>query len=163
MSLLTMDFESVVSTIVEAMLPRGSGQHKVLVMAFDVRVVRRGNYATRPHQRIAHLMFQRIQNYTKVGWSVTDTVGARFDRLTSWEIKSDHDSCWRNDGVYSPMAQLVYEMAEAAGLNRADADVTIRFDLGQDPKIIELKDVAYYPVSRLMLVEYQDESIEKAG
>ncbi|MBP9822037.1 MAG: hypothetical protein KBC81_01155 [Candidatus Pacebacteria bacterium] len=159
---LNMDFEEVASTIVEAMLPRGSGEKKVLVMAFDVRVSRRGSSA-RSHQKIAHLLFHRPQNYTKVGWNITDAVNARFDHLDSWEVMSNHDSCWRNDGISSPMLALVRQMMTEAKVKRDEADISIRFDLGQNPKVVELNHVIYDRPGRRLMVEYQPESAETAS
>ena len=112
MCLVRMDIERVVSPIVEAMLPRFSDDKTVLVMSFDLHMRRKNDYGGSIIHRKVHLMFHRPDNYTKVLWNVSDEWNYREHTVCVWQLKSNHDSCWRTDGIESPFFQLAQEMIE---------------------------------------------------
>ena len=42
--------------------------------------------------------------------------------LEAWKNTSNHDSCWRSDGVQSPMSSVYFEMCEAINERRKQFD-----------------------------------------
>lgn len=88
-----------IATLVNALLRRGgsSGQPS-RALYIQVRIslsvyepVEDSESAT------VHLVFERPTNYTKV-WSFVDT-GWQIPDPSKFEMLSDHDSCWRTDGL----------------------------------------------------------------
>lgn len=112
--------DSVVVTIVQAMLPMGGscppGQDswtrdrslptKALIISVDMRA---SYYLPEDKQEeldmvelgescIVHLMFERPDNYTKVFEAIDGNWTPPTD-ASEWTLKSNHDTCWRSDGV----------------------------------------------------------------
>lgn len=102
-----MDTEGTIATIVEAMLPRFSSP--VLGLNMILEIIANDPNADKDARRYLHLLFIRPSNYTKV---FTRVIGDRGNHCIGREIEfklmSDHDSCWRSDGL-SQMFQLLRE------------------------------------------------------
>lgn len=97
-----LNAEFTIATIVEAMIRCGSTE--ALYIHFDMR----GNYYPPDRDtnedwrelaahRDIHLIFARPTGYTKV-WAVTNT-SMMPPKPEEYTLRSDHDSCWRNDGL----------------------------------------------------------------
>lgn len=141
MPFLNMSIENVVSSVVEAMLPRFSDDKTVLVMSFDLRVQRKDDYEKPAVRRTVHLMFHRPDNYTKALWNISTKLDSYRDYQV-WLLKADHDSCWRTDGVGSPFFQLVQDMANVAapGIGCPGVEAKINFHLVDgNPKLVKLQ------------------------
>ncbi len=102
--------ERIVSPFVEALLPRGSGEERGFVMSLDIWVMRedgKGDDA----RKLVHLLFHRPRSYTKVLWAESDGP-SRPEDFSVWELKCNHDSCWRTDGISTPLNQLALKMGK---------------------------------------------------
>ena len=107
----TLNTESVVTTLVEVLLPRGGsvigyGDHpflrydpskpsKALYVSLHFRLDTY-NGDSDHERRVVHLIFERPTNYTKV-WSAVGGYG--IPQPEEFTMRSDHDSCWRSDGL----------------------------------------------------------------
>ena len=124
--------------IVEAMLPRFSPEDRFLHIPVGASVscysVDGRDTDVTVHRDI-HLLFHRPHNYTKVwvamdGWfkMYEQPEGQRFgkwvwrqisdDRFYNlndldWYMTSNHDSCWRSDGLQSPLFEIYMAMQDA--------------------------------------------------
>ena len=136
-----------VNAIVEAMLPRFSNEHKFLYVPVHADVTcysADGGEEDVTVYRDIHFLFNRPHNYTKVFIAITgydyrlpedaekfarrswvkltnETQHVDMNQL-AWYMTSDHDSCWRTDGVDSPMFAIREDMidqlsAEVSALN----------------------------------------------
>lgn len=129
----TLAAENTVSTLVRAMLPEfGSLPHyledssryldwdpkttptKALYVSVHLRL---STYSEEGEEdgesRMVHFVFERPSNYTKV-FTVVDDAWS-IPKPEAFVMKSDHDSCWRSDGlrdlstVYLEMLHLLRE------------------------------------------------------
>ena len=110
MSLVALDSEMVIASVVEAMLPRFSDNELGLLISVrmdmhDFGYGSDGNTFERDElcvSQVINLLFVRPGNYTQVYSNVTE-----FNKWNSlynndkikWIFESDHDSCWRSDGL----------------------------------------------------------------
>lgn len=89
--------ETTIRTLVEAMLPRGSGRGKALyvVLVFKSAIYTDEDAYEQFSQ--VHLLFERPSNYTKVFSLISNS----FPRpsVDMFRMTSDHDSCWATDGL----------------------------------------------------------------
>lgn len=151
--MVAMDTDHAVATIVEAMLPRFSDLHKVLVMTLEITVREKKNF-NRYQRRLAHLMFHRPGNYTKVLWNVSREKSRYFD-FKEWRVEADHDSCWQSDGIESPLRKLAEDMAREIYLDWTSCERTAGFFIfSGKPKLIDLKSCKYDSEKRTFTVEY---------
>lgn len=112
MSLIQIDADSTISTIVEAMLPRFSDSTLGLLIGvdlswYDYGYGKDGNTKERDETYLRSnvwFLFVRPSNYTKVyvyeeRFTEDGTTGnPKYEELV-WEQSCDHDSCWRTDGM----------------------------------------------------------------
>ena len=102
--MLSIKFDQVIPSIVEAMLPRFSPKDIALAITLDLRdSVYSEDHEEDSTATICRFLFQRPSNYTKV------LVNYKFNNfhehvypettLIHYEKHSDHDSCWRSDGM----------------------------------------------------------------
>lgn len=94
--MITWDIENIVCATVEALLPRGSDPEKGLMIRLEFSLTTHNEDDVFYSTRILELVFQRPSNYTKVFSRVLDN---RDNVLKDWENMSNHDSCWRSDGL----------------------------------------------------------------
>lgn len=122
--MLEIRAEHAIATLVDGMLPVGSekGLHVALLVrtsnykaTYDKKrnvVPYKGvdgdNYNPAESSRTIHFLFLRPTHYTKV-WSAVEGRYQRRPALASWEMTSDHDSCWRDDG-FSPLREAEVAM-----------------------------------------------------
>lgn len=108
MGIATMDMDFAIASIVDAMLPRGGSvidesDHKAPTRALKITLSLHGAYYAEEESfttgRLVTLIFERRSNYTKV-WSFA-TGRLEEPDLSDFVMMSDHDSCWRSDGLLS--------------------------------------------------------------
>lgn len=109
MGILNISADLTIATLVECLLPRfGScnvggkfDYHRAdepsKAVLVKVRVSVSDYEADKRATRFVHILFSRPSNITRV-WS---HYGREFDRpeLHQWHNTSNHDSCWRTDGM----------------------------------------------------------------
>jgi len=97
--------ENIICDFVEAMLPRFSNKELCLYMAFDYDYTETTKCGKRQNKRKHFsVLFQRPDNYTKVLVNFEDTNHLNRENIIKgkeiiWKLMSDHDSCWRSDGM----------------------------------------------------------------
>lgn len=141
--MITMRLEDVVIAFVEQLLPRGSDRQRLLQMSFEIRAQKpEGGKEIRYY---LHLLFHRPNNYTKVLWNMTNEMKKTPRDFTKWQVKCDHDSGWRTDGLSSPLFNLGFEMVKKIdrNLRPCDCEVLARFTLCGEPKTVTIKDYQY--------------------
>jgi hypothetical protein len=109
---------SLISTLVESLLPRHSPKETVLVMSFMASAQPIGfGVDDRTFLRNFHMMFHRPGNYTKVLWfdDVSSSNLLQLGTPRIWSLRANHDSCWRNDGVEQSLSALQQEIARKWG------------------------------------------------
>lgn len=114
---MRMNVDNAVNEIVEAMLPRGT-EDKLLHICI------RASYMVFPYEdrsggndcsdvieptEFIHFIFYRPSNYTKV---LLSTGSWFIEECERFELVSDHDSCWRSDGVSSNLNQIHWRIIE---------------------------------------------------
>lgn len=119
MSVCNLSADSTIASIVEAMLPRGGSRPmgldvpwmrgpegweagvsptKALYIAVKVGLSHYTDEGDEDHERATiHLIFCRPTNYTKVFSCVNDSWS--IPKADDFTMRSDHDSCWRSDGM----------------------------------------------------------------
>lgn len=142
--IIKMNLEHAIEALVEVMLPRFSDDKTVLAMSIRIGATEPNNYSNEV-TRLVHLLFHRPGNYTKVLWKVANSWDGNYKDFSIWEVKCDHDSEWRTDGLATPMfhigLQMVRELDSKA--RPIDCDVVARFDLRGEPKIVTIADYKY--------------------
>jgi len=126
MSLLKMNAEEAIATLVETALERGSGKDgRGLHIRLDCRMSNYNCYrevgtgklvecdsGDGPSEEVReqvdewpieaslnlHMLFFRPTNYTQVYSCITDSWD--IPDPDEWVLQSDHDSCWRTDGMH---------------------------------------------------------------
>jgi hypothetical protein len=156
MCFVKMDIQEVITTFVETMLPRFSDEKTVFVMSFGLQVRKKDDYDSSPISRKVHLMFHRPHNYTKVLWNVSEGWDT-YRNYNEWQLKCDHDSCWRGDGIGTPFFDLAQEMMkeirpEVNGC--PDVEVSISFSLSANPELVKLESYSLNSDERTFTVEY---------
>lgn len=118
MSLVNMNAESAISSIVESMLPRFSDEKLGLHMEIDLRFADHGygvDGNTRERKpkdvrRFVNFLFVRSSNYTKF-FALEAEEGfadSPVYKQSEWFMESDHDSCWQ-DAVGSKLNKIHFE------------------------------------------------------
>jgi hypothetical protein len=143
-----MDAESTIAALVELALPRFSPENRVLVMSLEIDISKHSDKLSKnPDQsryRNVHLMFHRPNNYTKVMWSVTEVLESS-DSIHKWEVKSNHDSCWKTDGLATPLFELVHGLVNQIDntLPHKSFDIEISFGAFGCPNLREVEGAKY--------------------
>ena len=116
--MLKVTAASAICALVEGMLPRGSGPENGLAIQLiaELEGKERNVKEVEPFhhtRRYISFVFVRANNYTKVFFNVSHGISP-INRIKAddWELVSDHDSCWRDDGVGSKLADVYFEMAK---------------------------------------------------
>lgn len=137
-----MDIDHAVAILVKAMLPRFSGNKKVLAMKLHIRAAKPSDYRKEVARHV-HILFHRPNNYTNVLWNADSR--NRYKDLSVWEVKCSHDSEWRTDGLATPMFHLGLQMVKELDpeARPIDCEVIARFDLTGEPKLVTIADYKY--------------------
>lgn len=94
---------STIATLVDALLPhKGStpladGSAKALYVQVDISLNVYGDDSDDFENSFVHLIFERPTNYTTV-WSCV-SLGPNTPTPNQFTMRSNHDSCWRTDGL----------------------------------------------------------------
>lgn len=122
MGIVTLDSESVISHIVEGMLPRFSDEKLGLLIEIDMDIHDHGYGADgstkeRKEKGFRHsfcFLFHRPSNYTKtLFWEPkkdargVDCTPFYSREVQEWYLECDHDSCWR-DAIGSKMTDIYF-------------------------------------------------------
>ncbi len=95
--MITWDIENIICATVEALLPTSSDPKKGLMIRLEFRIISHDKDGDVYYSsRLLELVFQRPSNYTKVFSRVLNHHG---EVLKDWKNMSNHDSCWRSDGL----------------------------------------------------------------
>lgn len=129
-----------IETLVELLIPRFSPQDTAFHVVIDARMTIYGENSDRGLTKEIHFLFQRPNNYTKVFFFMTDK-HLRLKEIPSdaWELKVDHDSCWR-DAIQSPLFKVWCDMRdEISPSGKEKISEFIRFDLFNKPQLVKVK------------------------
>ena len=114
MSVVNLNAESVIASVVTAMLPRFSDHKLGLLIEVDMGLTdfgygADGNTEEREPlsvRRYLNFLFVRPSNYTKVlFWEAPEgskglDISPYYSKgILEWNMECDHDSCWRSDGL----------------------------------------------------------------
>ena len=113
---MKMDVGRAIVELVENMLPRGTSD-KILYTCVDCSISKGEKEA----RKMFHFIFQRPGSYTTVAMAVSDGIG--FSNDLDFKFKSDHDSCWREDGVHSPLMKEYFAMCKEVDPKTAPKDL----------------------------------------
>jgi hypothetical protein len=106
-----IQLSKAIETMVEMMLPSFSPEDVCFHVPVEVKMdcYERGVHC----YRMFHILFHRPGNYTKVLWHVSDKY-VSLDQISKneWTKESDYDSCWRSDGVESPLRKVYQKMRD---------------------------------------------------
>jgi len=104
--------DSIIS-IVDFVLPNPV-QDKVLCISIDARVHDWKSQKEVSAIRGIHIAIYRPSNYIKVIMAIDNehVPAFSFNKNLQFEFKSDHDSCWRDDGLRSPISKVACEMVD---------------------------------------------------
>jgi ribosomal protein S15P/S13E len=102
--MLSINFDQVIPSIVEAMLPRFSPKDIALAITLDLRDTDYSeDHKEDSTATICRFLFHRPSNYTKVlvNYNFNNFHDDVYPQCTPlrYEKHSDHDSCWRSDGL----------------------------------------------------------------
>lgn len=143
--IIKMPIEEVVKAFVETLLPRFSDKKKLLQISLDV-TAGKPEHSAKQVRYFVHLLFHRPDNYTKVMWKITGNPREAYNDFTVWVVQSDHDSCWKSDGLSTPMFNLGYKMVKELDpeARPIDCEVLAQFGLLSKPEIVTIKDYNKY-------------------
>jgi hypothetical protein len=107
--IMKIDIHQAIIAIVEAMLPRFT-KDKLLFISVrcNYDFYEEGVHIEHPAFTV-NFIFHRPSNYTKVLFQVLDRVFISPYDLTAMQLSSDHDSCWRSDGISSVLSKIHFE------------------------------------------------------
>jgi hypothetical protein len=119
---------TVITELVDVLLPRGSGPDKGLGIQVVAELNGDAADETAPGaseitiRKYISFVFHRPSNYTKVFVNISN-VALPFHVIKDWSLESDHDSCWRDDGVRSVLSKEYFAIAKhlkGAPINQHD-------------------------------------------
>jgi hypothetical protein len=113
--MLNLDLAHTICTIKDTLLSRDcSDRSKGLVVSTDISM---GD----SKRASVHFVFA---GNTSVWFAVSKSL-QRWDDIPieEWENTSNHDSCWRNDGVRSPLVHLYFDWAREINPDKAPKDI----------------------------------------
>ena len=116
-----MKLSDLASALKEQVIPRGQHNEKALYMCFDVGL--RIYSPIEAHCRsLVHILM-----YCPYGGSVHTFVAeqdfgpTKSPKELVWENTSNHDSCWRSDGLDTPLSRIYFRMADEINAKREAA------------------------------------------
>jgi len=152
----SVNYENFITSTVESFLPRFTDPKICLSMVVrmswtDHGYDEDGNTKVREERRFSKaffVIFHRPNNYTRVLIKdVSDDrvfIRTRFQKgVKGFEMKqvSNHDSCWRSDGmqwVFKSFCEA-WDHFEELGIEGRDIDPYVGYDLSGDPKFHEIE------------------------
>jgi len=109
---MQMNMKDAIVTIVESFLTPFT-PHQVLCFAIDSRLHYYDNEVKHIHYtKGLYIAIHRPSNYTRViiAEEKKNLPVFKFDPNADFVYKSDHDSCWKDDGISSPLFKSVCHM-----------------------------------------------------
>lgn len=151
---IRMNLDTVVETLVEVLMPRGSDRKKLLVLDFLISATATTNDQQREVQRRAVFLFHRPGNYTKVLWKTSvDLLHKRLEDFAEWQVVADHDSCWRSDGVADSLRSLESELEKSLRGVPGDQNIVATFSFAE-PHTVVVKDYDYDERKRIFTITW---------
>lgn len=105
--MLNIGLSQAIPSLVEAILPRFTDAKICLAVTLDLRdnLYSNNGRGEISAATIVRMLFHRPSNYTKVLVDYKfnnfhDVVGGERNKETYYKKYSDHDSCWRSDGMH---------------------------------------------------------------
>lgn len=133
MSFAKMDLDKVICSMVEMCLPRFSPEDTFLHVPIEIKVNNSEKDIT--ERKEIHFLFHRPGNYTKV-FVFEANENQHFDAyyknkpMDFWTLESYHGSCWKSDGVNTPLNRIYSEFYKKLGIDfRKDKSEYISFGL----------------------------------
>ena len=137
---ITINADLAIQEFVEALLPRGSGHKKLLLVGLDITAF--AVPSGKEVNRWVMFLFHRPGNYTKVLWNATADPQKILEGLDVWELATDHDSCWP-DGISRILQTLELEMRKELEADPGIHMFQARFSMMMGPRIITIEDYDY--------------------
>lgn len=159
MSIVQLESESVISRVVESMLPRFSDSKLGLLIGIDMHLWDSGygadgNTLERKEKNVRpflYFLFVRPSNYTKVFfWQPKkdlkglDCYPYYNNLIQDWNLECDHDSCWR-DSFGSKMTDIYFACCEKfegrkrTGKELRPCDLSTFITFTNDPMYVHLE------------------------
>lgn len=123
--MFSVALDKVINSIVESPLARAAEPSEMgLLVELDIEVFldeydeleERSSARTR-----CFFLFRRASNYINVWWAIPEK--GYYPDANEWENTSNHDSCWRLDGVDKPLRDLYYEMCKQVDPEKAPIEL----------------------------------------
>jgi len=142
---MKIELSSAIPTIVESFLPRFSDKRLGLLFEIDASF---NNYTKNDEdynrREYLQMLIIRPDNYTKVLFRKVTFVDGGYHVMVkkpiTWKKLSDHDSCWRTDGMrcFFQYKCEVWKWFEERGIARDDILEHISFSIFNQPKYVEI-------------------------
>ena len=134
-ALRSISIKDAICFLVETALPRFTpNQVMVIPIKFDVE-----NYNTDKHfYKMLNFVFYRPANYTFVGTFEDSNIIPTLTEETLIIQRSDHDSCWRDDGVEHSIGLMANQIEKKIEKSN-DWDVSVSFGLLNHAQMFEGK------------------------
>lgn len=142
---MKIELSSAIPTIVESFLPRFSDSKLGLLFEIDASF---RNYTENgedyDRRECLQMLIIRPSNYTKVLFRKVAFVDSGYHDMIkkpiTWKKLSDHDSCWRSDGMrcFFQHKCEVWNWFEKKGIARDAISEHISFSIFNQPKYVEI-------------------------
>lgn len=131
--MFSTDLERAICTMVDGILDNVEvPMDRALYMRIRTTVKKPGS-ASRGKRGYLHFVFQRPYGHSTSVWFQETADRDYVPDDTRWQNTSNHDSCWRSDGVSSPIANTYFKHCRKVARKLAPAalEATAEFDFGR--------------------------------
>lgn len=108
--MFAMEVSDVIATLKEQIIPRGQENGKALHVLLDLRM-----HLYEDDLEVSRSAFVHFLLHCPHGGSTHTFMadGEPYAKLSDlhWENTSNHDSCWRSDGLRTPLSNIYFDMA----------------------------------------------------
>lgn len=158
------NIRSLIVDMVESFFPRFSAKNKVLTMTlnFSWNSYDEDGENDINFRRQYLVVFYRPNNYTMVMVKEGRTSLFNNDNKIELDLTSNHDSCWREDGmkfIYKTFSEA-WDFFEKRGIEGREINPMINFDMIGKPTFWEVKELKVIEENRKVEIQF-DKSINK--
>lgn len=125
---------SLVCTLKDTLLPRGGYDTTVRALAVKLDL-RMSHYFDDGESNASRMVFFMFYGNTSVWMAVEESDDRWFNAsnipIDRWSNTSNHDSCWRVDGVSTPLFNLYCEMSDQVKAGVPDGDKLAPINIDQ--------------------------------
>lgn len=149
-----MRVSDAIYSIVEAMFPMPKGEG--LFVMLDLRMEHPKDKRNRAFGNVC-FVFERPHNYCKVFAAVTHEGLWDEPKIEAWQMMSDHDSCWRTDGVERVVDEEYFRQASAISETLAPMHMKTSADIHRIDRVkleYEVVDPSDSHMKRLTKLEF---------